>query len=86
MHSSTYSKWVHGTNPAYSYLKPWWIAFLSASFLAVTEYKVEGFLSPGFCPYTPSLSQQRYYDTQIFLYSFFNKETALTNFIINQGK
>ncbi|KAL4495277.1 hypothetical protein ABPG73_022322 [Tetrahymena malaccensis] len=65
--SNSFTQWQMTFNPAYTYLKPWWIGTLTVSLLNAKQYINKITLAPGFCPYVPALSQSRIYQTQQLL-------------------
>ncbi len=55
--------------------------------MALNQYKYEGILSPGFCPYSNKLSQKNYFEIQQFLKKNLitnNVDLAATNLIITE--
>ena len=62
--SSQYTKWVISSNPAYAYMKPWWLSTFSASLLSTSLTEQTGFLYPGYCPWKPVLDQFQLYGVQ----------------------
>ena len=70
-HSSTYTSWVISFNPAYAYIKPWWITVISFKFLSGNFLETDGYLSPGFCPYKPYFDVEDYFTMQEVLNSNF---------------
>lgn len=73
--SSLYQQWVVTSNPAYSYLRPWWLGTFSFTLLNTATFELETDLNPGFCPYIPNLSQNRMYDVQALLEKTFKNQT-----------
>ncbi|KAL4434859.1 hypothetical protein ABPG74_021198 [Tetrahymena malaccensis] len=66
-YSQSFTQWQVTFNPAYTYLKPWWIGTLTFTLLNTQMYLDDLTLAPGFCPYVPGVSQQRIYLIQQLL-------------------
>ena len=73
------SLWTVISNPSYAYIRPWWLATFSLSLLTANSYEVNGYLSPGFCPYHIEANIQQIYETQMYLDGYF----ALNNSVIS---
>lgn len=79
--SSKYSKWVISSTPSYSLIRPWWIGTLSATILNGYTEEVNGFLLPGFCPFTAEYTTQQLLQIQNLINSNINVQNSLVTFI-----
>jgi len=73
--SSLFQQWVITYAPAYTYVRPWWIGTFSLTLLSTSTYEIAADLNPGFCPYTPGLSQSRLYAVQSMMAETFLNES-----------
>ena len=79
--SSLFQQWVITYAPAYAYVRPWWIGTYSLTLLSTNTYEIQADLNPGFCPYTPGLSQSRLYSVQDMLsQTFLNESEGIFSF------
>jgi len=79
--SSLFQQWVITYAPAYAYVRPWWIGTYSLTLLSTNTYEIQADLNPGFCPYTPGLSQSRLYSVQDMLtQTFLNESEGVFSF------
>lgn len=60
--SNTFQQWIFTTSPATSYLRPWWLSTISLTMLSTDTFFINGDLSPGICPYYPSLTLDNLFD------------------------
>jgi len=79
--SSHYSKWIVSSNPAYAYMKPWWVSIFSATILRPHQIRVSGFLLPGFCPYYPQYTQSQLKQIQDRISRNITNENVLVTFV-----
>lgn len=79
--SSLFQQWVVTYAPAYAYVRPWWIGTYSLTLLSTSTYEIQADLNPGFCPYTPGLSQDKLYLVQDMLtQTFLNESEGVFSF------
>ena len=83
--SSLYAKYVVSSNPAYAYLKPWWMSTFSATLLQSTMINFNGRLLPGFCPYRTVFSQEDEYKIQTLVQSSVNESSYIYSFVWDYG-
>ena len=72
VHSSLYTKYSVTIDPAYAYVKPWWMATFSGKILESTILDFSGRLLPGFCPYNTIFSESNMYDIQTLVQNTIN--------------
>ena len=79
--SSLFQQWVISFAPAYAYVRPWWIGTYSLTILSTSSYEIQADLNPGFCPYTPGLTQINLYSVQNMLSeTFLNESSGIFSF------
>ncbi|KAM3146575.1 hypothetical protein pb186bvf_001544, partial [Paramecium bursaria] len=84
--SDNYQQWQLTYNPAYSYLRPWWIGTFSFTLLSTSTHPLELQLSPGFCPYIPTLDIRHLYKTGQLINGFFQEaEHSINTYSIQDG-
>lgn len=71
--SNTFQQWQVTYNPAYSYMKPWWMSTVSLSLMSSEQYNVKLNMNPGFCPYIPALKLDQIHKTQLVLEDTFKE-------------
>jgi len=76
--SAYFAKFVTSSNPAYSYIKPWWLSTFSATLLGGKRLETSGRLLPGFCPHFPQYTEERFYKIQEHLKQLVSNETLIT--------
>ncbi|KAL4474821.1 hypothetical protein ABPG74_001517 [Tetrahymena malaccensis] len=69
-------KFQFSYNPAYSYMKPYWLGELTLTLMTTQKYSGQYTLSPGFCPYVPALSLERIQSTQLLITNFMQQNSA----------
>ncbi|EAR86437.2 phage head-tail adaptor family protein, putative (macronuclear) [Tetrahymena thermophila SB210] len=74
--SSTFQQVQFSYNPAYSYMKPYWLGELTLTLMTTQKYSGQYTISPGFCPYVPSLSLERIHSTQYMITNFMQQNSA----------
>ncbi|KAL4512379.1 hypothetical protein ABPG72_005381 [Tetrahymena utriculariae] len=74
--SSTFQQVQFSYNPAYSYMKPYWLGELTLTLMTTQKYSGQYTISPGFCPYVPALSLERIHNTQFMITLFMQQNSA----------
>ncbi|KAL4474825.1 hypothetical protein ABPG74_001521 [Tetrahymena malaccensis] len=74
--SATFQQVQFSYNPAYSYIKPYWLGWLTLTLMTTQKYTGQYTISPGFCPYVPSLSLERIRSTQQMITNFMQQNQA----------
>ena len=71
--------WTSISNPAFAYMRPWWLSTFSISLLTTDTFNIEGIMAPGFCPYHLSNSIEDYFTVQEKIKTLFvNSKHPLT--------
>jgi hypothetical protein len=71
--SNNFQQWQVTFNPAYSYLRPWWIGTISIRLMTTSTWNLKLNLGPGFCPYYPILNLDDVFNTGNMIDSKFTK-------------
>lgn len=67
-------------------MRPWWLSTLSLALLSTDRFQIKGDLSPGMCPYYPSLTLDDLYLTNTLLQKTFNiDQYGLTTILWQDG-
>ncbi|KAL4474822.1 hypothetical protein ABPG74_001518 [Tetrahymena malaccensis] len=74
--SATFQQVQFSYNPAYSYMKPYWLGELTLTLMTTQKYSGQYTISPGFCPYVPALSLERIHSTQFMITNFMQQNQA----------
>ncbi|KAL4503518.1 hypothetical protein ABPG73_017261, partial [Tetrahymena malaccensis] len=74
--SATFQQVQFSYNPAYSYIKPYWLGWLTLTLMTTQKYTGQYTISPGFCPYVPALSLERIRSTQQMITNFMQQNQA----------
>ncbi|EAR86318.2 phage head-tail adaptor family protein, putative (macronuclear) [Tetrahymena thermophila SB210] len=74
--SATFQQVQFSYNPAYSYMKPYWLGELTLTLMTTKKYSGQYTISPGFCPYIPSISLERIQSTQQMITNFMQQNSA----------
>jgi hypothetical protein len=61
-------------------MKPWRIAVFSMNFLSTSVFSSQISLSPGYCPYYPSLTLESLYLSSLIVNEYFNSPQGITTF------
>eukprot|EP01017_Pseudomicrothorax_dubius_P029810 TRINITY_DN3659_c0_g1_i2.p1 TRINITY_DN3659_c0_g1~~TRINITY_DN3659_c0_g1_i2.p1 ORF type:complete len:1194 (+),score=239.90 TRINITY_DN3659_c0_g1_i2:65-3646(+) len=84
-YSSYFTQWALTFNPAYSYIKPWWMSIVSFRFLSGDNYIFNTRLNPGICPYRPYHSAETLLTIQETLATHFpNATRKVISYITNE--
>ncbi|KAL4476315.1 hypothetical protein ABPG74_010048 [Tetrahymena malaccensis] len=74
--SATFQQIQFSYNPAYTYMKPYWLGVLTLTMMTTENYSGQYTLSPGFCPYVPELSLEKIQNTQHLISTFMKSNSA----------
>ncbi|KAL4462740.1 hypothetical protein ABPG72_014912 [Tetrahymena utriculariae] len=74
--SATFQQIQFSYNPAYTYMKPYWLGELTLTLMTTQKYTGQYTLSPGFCPYVPALSLEKIHNAQYLITNFMQSNSA----------
>ncbi|KAL4476316.1 hypothetical protein ABPG74_010049 [Tetrahymena malaccensis] len=74
--SATFQQIQFSYNPAYTYMKPYWLGELTLTLMTTQKYTGQYTLSPGFCPYIPALSLEKIHNAQYLITNFMQSNQA----------
>lgn len=83
--SAQSTKWILTANPAYAYMKPWWMSIFSATILTNYQQQLQGSLLPGFCPYNSVYNLEQMYKIQNSILANASYQHAIATFVVDQS-